>query len=564
MGLLRVATAIALIAAAGVTVTCASSDVGRYRLVYVRNNLRTDRDVALIRDVARRAAEQAFNGIVLAAGFDGFAARDDAYARRLREIKAACDSLDIEIIPRVFSIGYAIRMLERDCNLAAGFPVKDARFVVSGGSARFVPGPPTVVDFEAGDGDRVAGLDFQDAAGVVSFLDRNVYKEGRASLRLEHFTQSANRHGRIIKRVSVTPFRCYRVTLWARVEGLEPKRRLYVVARTDDGRVLARWGTVVSRERDWIRIAMGFNSLSYDSVRVDAGIWDGTQGRVWLDDLRIEEAGLVNVLRRPGTPITVRREADGEILEEGRDYRAISDEQLDYRFGHGGPAIDVIPGGRIHDGDRLRVDYYHGLALDKMQVAVCMSEPKAYALWAEELAMVRECLAPSKYLIGCDEIRQGGWCAACEASGLDGGALVGSCITKLAEMIREHQPDAEIFAWSDMLDPNHNAKAVYHTVRGTLVGSWEHVPRDLIIVCWKFATRAESLAHFDSLGFRTVAGAYYDASSVDGVRDNAVGWLTALARTQHGCGIMYTTWREEYRGLERFGGYVREHLAPSE
>ena len=41
----------------------------------------------------------------------------------------------------------------------------------------------------------------------------------------------------------------------------------------------------------------------------------------------IEEIGLVNVLRRPGCPVTVRGE-NGTIYEEGRDYEKIVDPQL--------------------------------------------------------------------------------------------------------------------------------------------------------------------------------------------------------------------------------------------
>ena len=53
----------------------------------------------------------------------------------------------------------------------------------------------------------------------------------------------------------------------------------------------------------------------------------GKEGKLWWDDLRIEEIGLVNVLRRPGCPVTVRGE-NGTTYEEGRDYEKIVDPLL--------------------------------------------------------------------------------------------------------------------------------------------------------------------------------------------------------------------------------------------
>jgi hypothetical protein len=100
-----------------------------------------------------------------------------------------------------------------------------------------------------------------------------------------------------------------------------------------------------------------------------------------------------------------------------------------------------------------------------------------------------------------------------------------------------------------MLDPNHNAHGNYYMVDGDYTGSWENVPRDLQIVCWYYAKRKESLEHFSRLGFRTLAGAYYDADDLS----NPQGWLDALRSTPGATGIMYTTWENKYNLLGDFG-----------
>lgn len=132
--------------------------------------------------------------------------------------------------------------------------------------------------------------------------------------------------------------------------------------------------------------------------------------------------------------------------------------------------------------------------------------------------------------------------------------ILGDCITRQFEMLREANPEAEIFVWSDMLDPNHNARADYYLVDGDYDGSWWYVPQELGIVTWYYARRRQSLAHFSSLGFRTLAGAYYDGDTLE----NPLGWLEALDETPGAVGIMYTTWQNKYDLPAAFGDLVSQ------
>jgi hypothetical protein len=119
-------------------------------------------------------------------------------------------------------------------------------------------------------------------------------------------------------------------------------------------------------------------------------------------------------------------------------------------------------------------------------------------------------------------------------------------------MIHRVNPKAEVWTWSDMLDPNHNAHGDYYLVDGDFSGSWNYVPKDLGIVCWYYEKRNESLKFFSNLGFATVAGAYYDGDTLE----NPKGWLEVLDRTPGARGIMYTTWRNKYELLGAFGDLV--------
>ena len=543
----------ACFALVAITVQIGTAPAADYpcRWVYVSRGLHKDQDVEDIRGIVETASRHQLNGMVLAAGLDHLDRQPVDYFRRLEQVKQVCARQRIEIIPIVFSAGYGGSVLAYDRNLAEGLPVHDARFVVAGNEARLKTDFPVEIPnggFEDHAGDRVSGCQFHDLPGKVSFVDTQVVKEGRASLRFENFGQFPHGHGRVMFEVPVRPHRCYRVTTWVKTENLQPAGCFQIQVLAGQ-RSLAPITIHVEPTSDWQPVVIGFNSLGYDKVRIYAGVWGGKAGRFWLDSFGIEEVGLVNVLRRSGTPLVVRDETSGTVYAEGRDFAPVADPKLDFHFDHAGPALRLLPGSRIHDGQALRVSYYHGMAIHDGQVTVCMSEPKLYDLWAKQAGLIQKHLGPKRWLLSMDEVRAGGSCEACKSRKMSMAQILGDCITRQFEMIRRVNPAAEVFVWSDMLDPNHNAHGDYYLVDGDFSGSWQYVPKDLRIVCWYYQKRNESLKHFSGLGFKTLAGAYYDGDTLE----NPKGWLEALERTQGAIGIMYTTWRNKYELLGPFG-----------
>jgi len=524
------------------------------RWVYVHRNLREDRDVDEIATIVATAAEHGLNGMVLAAGLDHLDRQPPDSLQRLAKVEEICARHKVEIIPIVFSIGYGSTFLSEDRNLAEGFLVSDQRMVVAGREAHLQSEAPVEVvngGFEQHENNRLKPCTMQDAPGKISFVDTQVFHEGKAALRLESFGQDPHGHGRVAFDVPVRPHHCYRVSCWVKTEELAPAGAFRVQVYAGN-RPLAPHDARLPATTDWRPVTMAFNSLDFDQIRIYAGVWGGKSGRVWIDDLRIEEVALVNLLRRPGTPVLVRDEATGRAYREGQDFIPLEDPELNFRFDHDGPPLRLLPGGHIHDGQALRVSYYHGLAVHEHQVSACMSEPKVYQIIAREARAIQQRLHPRRWLLSMDEIREGGSCAACRARRLTMAQILGDCITRQFQIIRGLDPQAEVFIWSDMLDPHHNAHAGYYLVDGDYTGSWNYVPKELRIVCWYNKMRKESLAHFSGLGFATLAGAYYDADSLDSSRQ----WLEALEQTPQAVGIMYTTWRNKYELLAPFGDLV--------
>lgn len=526
-----------------------------HRLVYVSRSLADDEDVDEIRAIAERAAKHGYTGVVFASMLDGITHQPPEYFRRLGEVKSACDSWGLDVVASMFTAGYGGGVLSHDKNLAAVVPVKNALYVVHGGVARpfqadhvrFVNGA-----FEEARANRLDGYKLQDAPGSVSFVDVKIHSEGKSSLRLEGFDRTRHGNARVMQELDVERFRTYRLSCWMRVSNVDPINNISVQIRSISGRVLMTWQPPLENDEEWHQVVTGFNSLDNDRVRVYIGIWEGRRGRLWIDDVEIEEAGPVNVVRRPGTPIAVTSDASGMRYDEGRDFEPLYDPKIDFRFDHRGPPIRIAQGSRIGEGDKLRVSYYQAMALNRAQVPVCMAEAEVFRIWREALEMVHDTMRPTGYLLAMDEVRAGGWCETCVNDGLTAAERLGQCITRQVQMIAEVDPGAEVFVWSDMLDPNHNARDDYYLYNGDFRGSWRYVPANLIITCWYYDRRDESLRHFDRLGFRTLAGAYYDADDLVKVED----WLQALRGTRGGCGIMYTTWNNKYELLESFGDLV--------
>src|SRR5262249_17282538 len=137
--------------------------------------------------------------------------------------------------------------------------------------------------------------------------------------------------------------------------------------------------------------------------------------------LEVEEIGLVNVLRRPGTPVTVRNE-QGTTYEEGRDFERIVDPDLNpWTAYHPSLAIHLTRESRIHEGERLLVSYYHPIVVYADRVTMCLSEEKVFDDWRAEITYANEQFHPAAFLMSHDEIRVANQCALCQKSGLTPG-----------------------------------------------------------------------------------------------------------------------------------------------
>jgi hypothetical protein len=480
-----------------------------------------------------RAQADGYNGIVVAANVP---------SAKAAELKEAAKEHGLDLIAIVMGGS-------RDRNFAEGVLSEDALFVAHGGAASFRPDNPTRVvngDFEEVTGNHFDGWALQDDEGVTTFADHEVVHGGKTSLRMESVGKNRYRHCRLAQPLELQPHRQYHVSCWVKSENLSPADPEIKIL-TSDSRQFINFQTFhTDRTQEWTHYDLVFNSLDHTNAQLYVGSWYGKDGKMWWDDLSIEEIGLVNVLRRPGCPVGVRSES-GVAYEEGRDFETIVDPQLNPWIAyHAAPKIRLTPQTRIQEGERLRVSYYHPLIVYEDRVTSCMSEPQIFAEWRDEVKRANELLRPAAFFMSHDELRVMNQCALCRSKHMTPGELLAWNVRKATETIREIRPDAEIWVWSDMFDPMHNAVDDYFAVNGPLEGSWEGLAKDVGIVNWHGSAMGKNCRFFADRGLRQILSGYYDADE-DGA--SIVRWLDATRDVPGIVGAMYTTWADKYDAM---------------
>ena len=435
------------------------------RWVYLQTNLQVDKNVDDAEALFRRAAKAGYTGVLLSDS--KMAKLGDViprYHQNLARVKRFAAETKMEVIPALFHIGYSEAMLWHDPNLAEALPAKDALFVVAGGVARVQMDSPA----------ELRGGDFSNLK-LWSWKDDNLVPDNGA-LRV---TDPKGANARIAQKLRLTPFRQYHVSVRVKTQDFHGKPEVKLLA----GKLSLNHADLgVKPTQDWTTHHVVFNSLDQTEAQLYLGCWDGTTGSLWWKDAKLEETALVNLVRRPGAPFSVKRE-DGTELVEGRDYERVVDPKSGtvpwnggFEVWHEPPVIKT----KLLDGTRLRVSFYHVVTVHEGQVTVCPSEPKTVELLRDEARRVHAAWGARSYMMSHDEIRCLNWCAACQRRNLTPGQILADNARTCVQILREVNPGGRIFVWSDMFDPNHNAvKADYYLVNGDLSGSWEFFEEDV-------------------------------------------------------------------------------------
>ena len=535
-----------------------------HRWLYLQTNLQVSENAAKADALLRRAAKAGYNGVVLADYKLNILDRvPEHYFKHAAQVKQLCEELKLELIPTVAPIGYSDGLLAHNPNLAEGIPVIDAMFTVStdgrvqlANAASLLPGG----GFEEGKNDAAAGWHLQDGAGEFSFIDTEIKQSGKRSLRWQRRSGDDYLNARISRLVKCAPHQQLHASVWIKTKDFASAGDVRMFAIGADGRVLSHSNLGVQRDQDWTEHHAVINTLGNTEVRFYCGTWGLAGGAMWMDDVQLTQTAFVNLVRRGGCPLKVVSVADGTIYEEGTDFEPLSDPKMgripwagNFDVYHKPPTLSLTKSSRIQPGSSLAISYFHTATIYDNQVCCCLADSEVFRILEDQVRRVEKLFSPSTLFLSHDEIRVANWCDACRRDGRTAGQLLAANMQQCVATIRKVSPSAKLCVWSDMFDPHHNAvTGPFYLVNGELLGSWEGLPGDMLIVNWNSGKPEKSLPFFSGRGHANLLAGFYDHDPSAIKRWQAVGRETKSSVT----GVMYTTWRQDFSKLEEFARHA--------
>ena len=504
--------------------------------LYYPTNLLVEKNVEKLQDIWGRAAKAGYTHVLIAdSKFSRLGEMDRRYFTNVERVKKIAAELKLTLVPAVFSVGYSNDLLSRNPNLAEGFPVKDAPFVVKGGVANLEPDPAVKFNTRFAFVDESVKLDA--ANGVATVTDNPS-------------------NARMNQKLKLKPYRHYHVSVDVKTDDYTGRPEVKALA----GGWSLNWTYLkTKRTQDWTTQHVTFNTLGNTDVNVYLGVWGSAKGTLRWRNWKIEEVGLLNVLRREGAPLVVKLEDGGRVLEEGKDYEPVKDPRMgrvpyagEYEVFHESPPIRMK--GDFADGTKLRVSWHHPHIIYDGQVGCCPTDPGTAELLVDQARRMKELwgAAAGGWMMSHDEIRTLNQDASCLKTGKTPGQILADNARLCVGLLKD--TGKPIYVWNDMFDPHHNAvKGPYYLVNGDYAGAWEGLDPAVNIMNWNFGKRDQSLKFFADRGHKQVIAGYYDHKP-EQVKD----WLTSAAKVGGVPGVMYTTWKNDYSNIEAFAKIVKE------
>ena len=491
------------------------------RWVYFSWGLRTDESaekaIQLLRDAK---ASGCTHVLFVATRGHRLPKESPAYLDRVRKFQDEAKKLNMKIVVPAVATGYCGRYLDVDSNLVAGIPVRNMVFVVKGKTAE--PDPAQALD--------------------VSLL-------------------KPQRHGKGVSgTLKVKPFTWYRMT--------------YEIVPTQEGRIGSycsvssngykrrhtRTDPAVKKTPEGRYIYQNvFNSLEAEEVLV--GIYHNVHK---LEDVRIEPAGMLLIIRRERIPLTVTSEDGTTVYEEGRDFKPVADPIVavrpfpgEFPFDHPAPVLELTENSRIKDGQKLLVSFWHHQRIGSDQDNLSLQEERVWPILEKEIREMQNLWHPEGFMLNYDEIRVAMWEPPEPGEEkFTPGQKLAKHFKRAYNLVRTYTPTAKIYTWSDMFTPHHNARpfaksGYYYLVNGNWDGSWEGLPKDVIILNWYSPTR-EGIGFFADRGHPQVLCGYYDQRTTEKMKQNIHKWMTVSEGAPGIRGFMFTTWGRRYQYMKEY------------
>ncbi len=383
------------------------------------------------------------------------------------------------------------------------------------------------------------------------------------------YITNAAGNARFAQTMNVTPWRQYHARIWIKTANFSGYSQIEV---WDPSTNTLCFNTPIEQAstQDWTELDFTFNSRGTTQPSLLFGVWGGSSGSIWFDDVLVEETSLVYVLRRPGTPLTAYNPANpSAVYQEGSDFNPIADPQLQAtgvfdNFYHSPGTVTLPSTTSLQPGQTVAMNYYAVQPIAAYgDVGMCLTETGAQNfLQTNAQNIVSNMPAGMNYLLSYDEMRHMDSCASCKAKNMTPGQLLAWHVSNTTNLYHTLAPSALLYVWNDMFDPYQNAVNNYYYVEGNLTGSWTGVPANVTIMNWNLSNLANSLNWFSGRNaqqptpYRQIIAGYYDSGNGAAA---AAQELQQAAGIPGVAGLMYTTWGGDYSQLQAFAATAKSN-----
>jgi hypothetical protein len=526
----------------------------------------------LVNDDEVRKSKQLIDKAV-AAGYTGASFWETSFIRmsdpdwnldnidRLKEVLKYARKRGLKVVVPAAPFGWSNDVLALNPNWAEAQRVVGTQFQVAadGKTLQLKNSFPGLVngDFESG---RTGWFEVTDPNVTISATSHS----GKGSLAIVDPPANA----RVRQTISVKPWRQYHLSLFYKAAGTLVGSPMVMVTDASNLEKL-RFIVNLHGAGAWSDLHYMFNSGDSTELAIYMGVWGGAKGAIQFDDVKLDEAGLVWVAHRDGAPFKVYDPDDpSKIYSPGVDYNEFIDpSMLPHRpafenIFHWLPPFTLPKTTQLKPGQTVAVDYYAVTPNTfENQVGMCLTDPGVYKWLSTNARAMKKVIPPeSNIVLTYDEMRAANSCLSCRSKNMSAGELLAWSFGKTSDIYHGAMPDASIWAWSDMFDPYHNARANFYNVEGSMADSWKGLPADVSILNWNLDRLKESLAWFSGLNpdqptphSQIIAG-FYDRPDAAAEARREVSEAAGVPRIR---GLMYTTWTDDYSKLQAFADAAR-------
>ena len=507
-----------------------------------------------------RAAAAGYTGLVLADSNintlgDDFMPIENQ--QRLGELVRYATGKHMRVIFSAALFGYSNDVLEFNPNEAEGQRIVGAEFQVNQNKKR--------LDFKnsfpglANSGFEQGKTDWFDTGDAGLGVNTVAHSGQNAAVIVD-----APGNARLRQKFPLRPWRQYHLRLFYKSSDFRGMPMVEVMDAANFDKVRLSAYINAPGSRDWTQLDFTFNSQGSTEGYLYLGVWGGSRGILWFDDVQIEETALVFLIRREGAPLKLYDPNHPEtVYKEGEDFKTVWDPQLEgtrtpFKNNYHDPAPVMLPSGtHLKPGQTVAIDFYAGFPVpNENSISMCMTSPTVMK-WMEQNARAIKGLLPATggVLLGYDEIRNMNSCASCRAKNMSAGDLLAWSFGQTAKIYGSAIPEAMLYTWNDMFDPYQNARDHYYYVEGDLTGSWKGVPSNVIVFNWNLEKLRDSLTWFSGkngrqpVAHQQIIAGYYDSGNGAAAAQQELAGATGVPGV---LGLMYTTWNDDYKQLESF------------